>query len=148
VESLLQKIQKNWETYQLALPENKQKNRNSQKGPLEVIVCVSGGSDSVALFNLLQRLSTLLRLKLHVLHFNHQLRPEAQQEQDFVESLAKLHKIPFHYKTAKHLKHGQPGLQESARNWRIEESCLLLESLGGGCIATGHHAMTKLKLFY
>ena len=55
MESLLQKIQKNWETYQLALPENKQKNRNSQKGPLEVIVCVSGGSDSVALFCLLQQ---------------------------------------------------------------------------------------------
>ena len=147
MESLLQKIQKNWETYQLALPENKQKNRKSQKGPLEVIVCVSGGSDSVALFNLLQRLSTLLRLKLHVLHFNHQLRPEAQQEQDFVESLAKLYKIPFHYKTAKHLKHGQPGLQESARNWRIEESCLLLESLGGGCIATGHHADDQTETF-
>ena len=147
MESLLQKIQKNWETYQLAVPENKQKNRNSQKGPLEVIVCVSGGSDSVALFNLLQRLSTLLRLKLHVLHFNHQLRTEAQQEQDFVESLAKLHKIPFHYKTAKHLKHGQPGLQESARNWRIEESCLLLESLGGGCIATGHHADDQTETF-
>ena len=63
VKSLLQKIQKNWETYQLALPENKQKNKNSQKGPLEIIVCVSGGSDSVALFNLLHRLSTLLRLK-------------------------------------------------------------------------------------
>ena len=147
MESLLQKIKKNWETYQLAVPENKQKNKTSQKSPLEVIVCVSGGSDSVALLNLLQRLSTLLRLKLHVLHFNHQLRPEAQQEQDFVESLSKLHKIPFHYKTAKHLKHGQPGLQESARNWRIKESCLLLETLGGGCIATGHHADDQTETF-
>ena len=97
MESLLQKIQKNCETYQLAVSEKKLESRNYSKSPLEVVACVSGGSDSVALFHILQRLSTLLRLKLHILHFNHQLRPEAQQEQDFVESLAKQYKIPFHY---------------------------------------------------
>ena len=147
MESLLQKIQKNCETYQLAVSEKKLGSRNYSKSPLEVVACVSGGSDSVALFHILQRLSTLLRLKLHILHFNHRLRPEAQQEQDFVESLARQHKIPFHYTTAKHLQFGQSGLQESARNWRIEQSCLLLESLGGGCIATGHHADDQTETF-
>ena len=147
MESLLQKIQKNWETYQLGISDKILKSKNSSKFPIEVVVCVSGGSDSVALFHLLLRLSSLLRLKLHILHFNHKLRPESEQEQDFVGSLAKNHKIPFHHKTAKNLQYGQSGLQESARNWRIEQSCLLLESLGGGCIATGHHADDQTETF-
>ncbi|HIA57455.1 MAG TPA: tRNA lysidine(34) synthetase TilS [Candidatus Lambdaproteobacteria bacterium] len=140
MESLLQKIQKNWEFYHLAVPSEKNKSNRTAKIPLQVVVCVSGGSDSVALFYLLHRLSSLLQLDLHILHFNHQLRPEANDEQNFVKSLADQNKIPFHYVTAKHLKTGQPGLQESAREWRIEESRKLLETIGGGRIATGHHA--------
>ena len=140
MESLLQKIQKNWEFHQLAIPEYKLKSRKLSKNSVQVIVCVSSGSDSVALFHSLLRLSALLCLKLHILHFNHQLRPEALREQDFVESLGKEYKVPFHCKTAKHLQTGQQGLQESARKWRIDESRNLLETLGGGWIATGHHA--------
>jgi len=107
---------------------------------LTLILCVSGGCDSVSLLHLLQRLGALLLLKLHVLHFNHQLRPEADHEQAFVKSLAEQYKIPFHYKTAKHLKAGQAGLQETARQWRIEESIKVLKNIGADCIATGHHA--------
>lgn len=140
MDNLLQKIQKNWNHYQLNDTAVKNKNRRTAKTPLQVVVCVSGGSDSVALLHLLQRLSTLLCLELQILHFNHQLRPEAKQEQAFVKSLADQYKLPFHFKTAKHLKSGQSGLQESARDWRIDEALKLLEFLGGGCIATGHHA--------
>ena len=63
---------------------------------MKLIICVSGGCDSVSLLHLLQRLSALLVLKIHVLHFNHQLRSEADHEQDFVKSLAENYKIPFH----------------------------------------------------
>ncbi len=107
---------------------------------MKLIVCVSGGCDSVSLLHLLQRLSSLMLLKLHVLHFNHQLRPEADHEQNFVKSLAKHYKIPFHYKTAKHLKPGQAGLQETARKWRTEESIKMLKKVEADSIATGHHA--------
>ena len=79
-------------------------------------------------------------LELNVLHFNHQLRPEADHEQNFVKSLAKHYKIPFHYKTAKHLKPGQAGLQETARKWRTEESIKMLKKVEADSIVTGHHA--------
>ena len=140
MESLLQKIRKNWESHQLAIPKYKLQSRKLSKNSVQVIVCVSSGSDSVALFHSLLRLRALLCLKLHILHFNHQLRPEALLEQDFVKSLGKEYKVPFHCKTAKHLQAGQQGLQESARKWRIGESLNLLKTLGGGWIATGHHA--------
>ena len=140
MENLLQKIRKNWETHQLSVFKTKPKSKKSLKKPETLILCVSGGCDSVSMLHLLERLSTLLLLKLHILHFNHQLRPEADHEQAFVKSLADHYKIPFYYKTAKHLKPGQVGLQESARQWRIEESIKMLKSIGADSIATGHHA--------
>lgn len=141
----MQKIEKNWELCQLDFHSEKKKNSRILSIPLQVIVCVSGGSDSVALLHLLYRLSKLLRLKLHVLFFNHQLRPEANEEQDFVKSLAKKYKIPFYCKSAKDIFQGQSGLQEAAREWRIIESLNLLDRLGGGCIATGHHADDQIE---
>ena len=140
MENLLQKIRKNWETHQLSVFKTKTKSKKSLKKPLTLILCVSGGCDSVSMLHLLKRLSTLLLLKLHVLHFNHQLRPEADHEQAFVKSLAEHYKIPFYYKTAKHIKSGQAGLQETARQWRIDESIKMFENIGADCIATGHHA--------
>src|SRR5262245_63644230 len=42
-----------------------------------VLVAVSGGADSVALLHLLVELAPGWRLRLHVLHVDHQLRPDS-----------------------------------------------------------------------
>lgn len=46
-----------------------------------VVVSVSGGVDSVALLHCLWHVRTTRNLQLHVLHFNHRLRPEADDEE-------------------------------------------------------------------
>ena len=138
MEKLLQKIEKNWVYCQ-------KYNRRRSKIPSKVIVCVSGGSDSVAMLHLLQRLKKLLCLELSVLYFNHRIRSESDQEQEFVKSLAKKYKIPFLFKIKNDLKPHQKGLQEVAREWRIRESLKILESLGGDYIATGHHADDQVE---
>jgi tRNA(Ile)-lysidine synthase len=46
-----------------------------------VVVSVSGGLDSVALLHCLWHVADSRRLQLHVLHFNHRLRPEAEHEE-------------------------------------------------------------------
>ena len=143
MEKLLQKIEKNWVFCQKNLG-NKYSRRRS-KIPSKVIVCVSGGSDSVAMLHLLQRLKKLLCLELSVLYFNHRIRSESDQEQEFVKSLAKKYKIPFLFKIKNDLKPHQKGLQEVAREWRIRESLKILESLGGDYIATGHHADDQVE---
>ena len=57
-------------------------------------VAVSGGPDSVALGAALVALAPERGLRLHVLHVNHGLRPEAEKEQDLVESLCQRWQIP------------------------------------------------------
>ena len=58
-------------------------------------VAVSGGPDSVALLAALVSLMPVRGLGLHVLHVNHGLRPEADEEQSFVESLCQRWQIPW-----------------------------------------------------
>ena len=71
MENILQKIEKNWKLclHDESTKKNTKKNRKSR--PLRVIVCVSGGSDSIALIHLLHRLSSLLFLELYILHIHH-----------------------------------------------------------------------------
>src|SRR5262249_61460164 len=52
-----------------------------------VLVAVSGGADSVALLHLLVELAPAWRLRLLVLHVDHQLRPDSAADADFVRGL-------------------------------------------------------------
>mmetsp|Transcript_18137 Transcript_18137/g.27208 ORF Transcript_18137/g.27208 Transcript_18137/m.27208 type:complete len:344 (+) Transcript_18137:100-1131(+) len=58
---------------------------------IAVLACVSGGSDSVALLDILAHSKKLKpAFDLHVTHFDHKLRgAESQRDRDFVESLCK-----------------------------------------------------------
>ncbi|MBN1464945.1 tRNA lysidine(34) synthetase TilS [candidate division KSB1 bacterium] len=63
----------------------------------KVGLAVSGGLDSVVLFDLFCRMQPDWRLHLQVLHFNHKLRPEAAHEADFVAGLCERAGICFAY---------------------------------------------------
>lgn len=62
--------------------------------PLPLGVAVSGGPDSVALLGALVTLAKENRLSLTVLHVNHHLRPEADDEQRLVETLSARWQLP------------------------------------------------------
>src|SRR2546421_6502950 len=57
-------------------------------------VAVSGGPDSVALLSALIALAPQRGLRLTVLHVNHALRPEAEQEQRLVAALSPGWQVP------------------------------------------------------
>ncbi len=59
-----------------------------------VLVCVSGGPDSVALLHALNNIKDELDLTLHIAHLNHMLRKEAVKEEIFVKNLGKKLNIP------------------------------------------------------
>lgn len=116
------------------------------KGQL-LVVSVSGGADSVALLRLLLDLQPRWQLNLHVLHFNHGLRLEAEAEEDFVRALAMAHELPIHVRRlpAGWLEGSPGGMQERSRKWRRSESTALLAELRDdsadeeGAVALAHH---------
>jgi tRNA(Ile)-lysidine synthase len=61
-----------------------------------VAAAVSGGADSVALLHLLLRFRDELGVVLSVLHFHHRIRDEADDDENFVQALAKEHGLDFH----------------------------------------------------
>ena len=61
---------------------------------MHIVVGLSGGPDSVCLFDLLMSLREELNLTLHAVHVNHKLRPgAAEDDQAYVEELCSKNKV-------------------------------------------------------
>jgi tRNA(Ile)-lysidine synthase len=60
-----------------------------------LVVGLSGGVDSVALLDGLQRCAERLRFRLSAVHVNHQLSPNAQRWASFCRRLCRARRIPF-----------------------------------------------------
>ena len=110
-----------------------------------LILCVSGGSDSIALLHLCHQLSRLFRWQLHILHFHHGLREESDEEARFVRNLCQRLNLEFHLKTTRDFQSETSGLQEKARNWRRTEALKLREEIRADSILTAHHAEDQLE---
>ena len=110
-----------------------------------LILCVSGGSDSIALLHLCHQLSRLFRWQLHILHFHHGLREESDEEARFVRDLSQRLNLEFHLRTTRDFQSETSGLQEKARNWRRTEALKLREEISADSILTAHHAEDQLE---
>jgi len=110
-----------------------------------LILCVSGGSDSIALLHLCHQLSRRYRWRLHILHFHHGLREESDEEARFVRDLSKSLNLEFHLRTTRDFQSETSGLQEKARHWRRTEALKLRKEIRADSILTAHHAEDQLE---
>ncbi len=78
-----------WASLQKLLPDT---------AGLRIGVACSGGPDSVSLLSALLTIAPLRSYRLRVLHVNHGLRPESDQEQDMVQTLCQQWQIPLSVK--------------------------------------------------
>ncbi len=105
-----------------------------------LVVAVSGGGDSIALFHLLDRLGPGRRPELVVAHLDHALRRGAVADRRFVERLATTHRVPLvacRHDVREARRKGE-SLEEAARRVR---RAFLLEAAAATeatLIATGH----------
>ncbi|MBA3691129.1 MAG: tRNA lysidine(34) synthetase TilS [Actinobacteria bacterium] len=103
-----------------------------------VVVCVSGGPDSLCLVESLTRLRRLLRIRLSVLHVDHGLRPGSSDDARYVRRLAARLDLAFEHVTAA----GRPSRGESVEAWargqRRAAALAVANDIGAQRIATGH----------
>ena len=117
-----------WASLQKLLPDT---------SGLRIGVACSGGSDSVALLSALLATAPLRSYRLRVLHVNHGLRSESDQEQDMVQTLCQQWHVPLSVKKLRPPP-GLKGIETWAREARY---AFFQESLAAApldYIATAH----------
>jgi tRNA(Ile)-lysidine synthase len=106
-----------------------------------VVVCVSGGADSVGLLYILAELEEY-NLKLIVSHLNHGIRPkEGKRDAKFVEGIARKLNLPFELKevnTPEFKKGSNLSLEEAARILRYGFFKEVMSKHRAQKIATAH----------
>ncbi len=115
-----------------------------------MVVGVSGGPDSLCLLDLLHSLREAppwgggdLTLSIHVAHLNHDLRPEAASEAEFVRAEAEKRGLLFHIETADtraHARAHKQSIEEAARELRYAFLRRLASTTDAPVIAVAHTA--------
>ena len=108
------------------------------EGGETVLVAVSGGADSVALLCLLQGLAAEWRLRLHVLHVDHQLRADSAADGDFVRVLGARLGVAVDVATVAVDRRGSLEASARAARYAALEACA--DRIGASRIALGHTA--------
>lgn len=108
-----------------------------------IIAGVSGGADSVCLFFILEEYCKKKNATLAVVHMNHGLREDAEEDAAYVEGLCAEFGVPFHLyekDIAAMAKDLGLGTEEAGRVARYEAFSETLKQYGGkGKIAVAHH---------
>jgi tRNA(Ile)-lysidine synthase len=130
--SLEVKLQKYNRRHQLIAPEQ------------SVLLAVSGGVDSMVMLHLFSRLREQMKLRLSVIHVNHQLRgEESMGDEKFVMEMSDYYHIPFFCERIDVMSYAHElGLskQLAARQLRYECFERARGKVGADAVATAHHA--------
>jgi tRNA(Ile)-lysidine synthase len=105
---------------------------------------VSGGPDSLCLLDVLHSAG----YRVIVAHFNHQLRPEANLEAEFVRGVAGRMKLPFVTECADvrgYAEEHKLSLEESARTLRYRFLFAQARAHHAGAVAVGHTADDQVE---
>jgi len=107
-----------------------------------VLVCVSGGADSVCLLDVLYRLREKYDMRLYVCHVNHMLRSDADSDAEFVRRLAERMNLPFECRivdVAGMAKSAGIGVEDAARRARYAFFGEIKQKYNIDRIATAHN---------
>ncbi|MEA2580133.1 MAG: tRNA(Ile)-lysidine synthase [Actinomycetota bacterium] len=103
-----------------------------------VLLCVSGGPDSVCLVETLVRLRRLFKMRLEIFHLDHRLRDGSSADADYVERLAARHGLPYHLRVATERPARGVSVEAWARDQRMAASEEVADRIGAERIAEGH----------
>ena len=110
----------------------------------KVMIALSGGSDSVCLFHILNTLKKDMGFSLYAFHLNHNIRNEAKRDEDFVLDLCKMHEVPLFLESEDMLELHEDsgmGLEEISRKKRYELIYKIMKENNINKTATAHHLL-------
>ena len=113
----------------------------------KLIVGVSGGPDSICLLDILNKIqqkvnNSVSKFSIEVAHINHQIREEANEDEEYVETYCKKNNINFHVKridVAKFANTNKIGTEEAGRKIRYEFFEEILQKTNANKIVTAHN---------
>ncbi|MCY3740585.1 MAG: tRNA lysidine(34) synthetase TilS [Candidatus Poribacteria bacterium] len=107
-----------------------------------VLVAVSGGADSLALLYGLHALRAQLNCKLHIVHLNHCLRPDADADAEFVRQHAARLELPCTIQSAevpRLVKQWKLSVEAAGRKARYQFYESVCTEVSATKVALGHH---------
>jgi len=111
-----------------------------------IIIGVSGGPDSVALLYLLNSLKKEFKLSLCIVHLDHMLRKDSQEDAEFVEGLARRLKVPIITAQINIRELAIKGsVEEIARNARLGLLFKVAKAKKTAKIALGHNLDDRVE---
>ncbi len=115
-----------------------------------ILIALSGGADSVALFHLFLHLE--LDIEIAVAHCNFCLRDkESDDDEKFVRKLAKKHDVQLFVKrfdTKKYAREHKISIEMAARDLRYKWFKTLIDANGFQALATGHHLDDAIETIF
>ena len=115
-----------------------------------VVIGVSGGPDSISLLDILNKFkqNKILNFEIIVAHINHQIREEANDDEEYVQDYCEKNKIKFYSKridVIKYANNNKIGLEEAGRNLRYEFFDEILQKENANKIAIAHNKNDKAE---
>ena len=116
----------------------------------KVVIGVSGGPDSISLLDILNKFkkNKILNFEIVVAHVNHQIREEANDDEEYVRDYCEKNKIIFYAKridVIKYANNNKMGLEEAGRNLRYEFFDEILQKENANKIAIAHNKNDKAE---
>ena len=116
----------------------------------KIVLAVSGGPDSIAMLNILNKFKTnnCIDFDICVAHVNHMIREEAKEDEEFVKSYCKKNKIEFYSKSidVKKLAHNNKvGTEEMGRIVRYEFFDEIIKKKHFDKVAIAHNKNDKAE---
>ncbi len=107
-----------------------------------IVMGISGGADSVALFLLLNQLKEEYNLELFAVHINHGIRQEAEEDADYVKKLCEDYQIPFYLFSAdipSLARKNRMTEEEMGREYRYRQFEQVMKRENADKLAVAHH---------
>jgi len=116
----------------------------------KVIVGVSGGPDSISLLNALKNIqkNENMNFEIIVAHVNHQIREEANSDEEYVRNYAEKNDIKFYSKridVINYANNNKIGLEEAGRKIRYEFFDEIMKKENANKIAIAHNKNDKAE---